>query len=52
MIRLIEQNRGALDCLCVRHRVARLELFGSAAEGDFGKGQVEATDRQSDRPRV
>jgi len=35
MIRLIEQNRQALERACVRHRVARLELFGSAAEGDF-----------------
>jgi len=35
VIRLIEQNREALDRLCARHRVARLELFGSAAEGDF-----------------
>ena len=35
MIRLIEQNREALEHLCARHHVARLELFGSAAEGDF-----------------
>ena len=35
MIRLIEQNREALDRVCGWHRVARLELFGSAAEGDF-----------------
>ena len=35
MIRLIEQNREASEHLCARHRVARLELFGSAAEGDF-----------------
>jgi predicted nucleotidyltransferase len=35
VIRLIEQNREALERLCVRHRVARLELFGSAAEGEF-----------------
>jgi hypothetical protein len=35
MIRLIEENRDALERLCARHRVARLEVFGSAAEGDF-----------------
>ncbi len=35
MIRLIEENREALRRLCVRLQVARLELFGSAAEGDF-----------------
>ncbi len=35
MIPLIEQNRAALDRLCARHRVSRLELFGSAAGGDF-----------------
>ncbi len=35
MIRLIQENREALERLCVRHRIARLELFGSAAEGDF-----------------
>jgi predicted nucleotidyltransferase len=35
VIRLIEQNREALERLCVRHHVARLELFGSAAEGGF-----------------
>jgi predicted nucleotidyltransferase len=35
MIRLIEENREELDRLCLRHRVARLELFGSAAVGDF-----------------
>jgi uncharacterized protein len=30
MIRLIEDNRVALTELCVRYRVRRLELFGSA----------------------
>lgn len=41
MIRLIEQNREALARLCVRHRVARLELFGSAAEGEFDSHQSD-----------
>jgi len=35
MIRPIEQNRRALNELCERYRIARLELFGSAATGDF-----------------
>ena len=35
MIGLIEENRQALGALCVRHGVARLEVFGSAAYGDF-----------------
>ena len=35
MIALIENNRAAIDELCGRFHVARLELFGSAAEGLF-----------------
>lgn len=35
MIALIEQHREALDELCRRFRVARLDLFGSAAKGTF-----------------
>ena len=35
MIALIEENRQALQRLCVRHHIARLELFGSAAKGLF-----------------
>ncbi len=34
MIPLIDENRRALEDMCRRHRVRRLELFGSAA----GKG--------------
>ena len=32
---LIEQHRSAIASLCRRSRVTRLELFGSAARGDF-----------------
>lgn len=35
MIPLIEAHRLALQDLCRKYRVARLELFGSAAEGSF-----------------
>jgi predicted nucleotidyltransferase len=35
MLPLIEQNRVAIDALCRQYRVRRLELFGSAARGDF-----------------
>ena len=35
MIRDIEAHRGALESLCQRFRVRRLELFGSAAAGAF-----------------
>lgn len=32
---LIEQNREAIGRLCERYGVRRLDLFGSAASGDF-----------------
>lgn len=35
MVPLIQDNRTAILQLCRRFRVARLEVFGSAAEGDF-----------------
>ena len=35
MIPLIEQNRSAISLLCDRFGIKRLELFGSAARGDF-----------------
>ncbi len=35
MNRLIEEKREALNRLCGRHHVQRLELFGSAADGSF-----------------
>jgi uncharacterized protein len=33
--RLIEEKRQELERLCRRHRVHRIELFGSAARPDF-----------------
>jgi hypothetical protein len=35
MIELIEQCRQQITALCRTHHVKRLELFGSAARGDF-----------------
>jgi predicted nucleotidyltransferase len=35
MIDLIEKNRDAIAELCQRFHVARLEVFGSAATGEF-----------------
>jgi predicted nucleotidyltransferase len=35
MIELIEAHRDELATLCRKYRVARLELFGSAARGGF-----------------
>ncbi len=37
MIEALEQRRGEIAEVCRRHRVRRLEVFGSAARGtDFG----------------
>jgi hypothetical protein len=38
MLDLIEQHRGQIAALCRKHGVKRLELFGSAARGDFDPG--------------
>ncbi len=35
MLALIDEHRGDIERLCRRHRVVRLELFGSAATGAF-----------------
>ena len=35
MIALLDEKRTKLHALCVRYRVRRLELFGSAARGEF-----------------
>jgi len=32
---LIEEHRSGIEALCHQYHVARLELFGSAARGDF-----------------
>lgn len=37
MLDLIEQNRAALEALCAKYGVRRLELFGSAVEGGFDR---------------
>ena len=37
MTNLIEDNRAWLEGLCRKFGVKRLELFGSAAEGDFNE---------------
>lgn len=42
MISLIENNRQALEELCVKYRVQRLELFGSALTG--GNSDPEKSD--------
>jgi predicted nucleotidyltransferase len=35
MLSLVEQRRSELERLCQRYHVGRLELFGSAATGNF-----------------
>lgn len=35
MIQLFEDNREALEALCRKYSVATLEVFGSAADGNF-----------------
>ncbi len=35
MIALVEQKKQSIADLCRRHEVRRLDLFGSAARGDF-----------------
>ena len=59
MLEMIEQHRHELRQLCQRFEVRRLELFGSAARGDFNptssdldflvafdrNGQLSAADR-------
>lgn len=41
MIILIDQNRSAIGLLCRKYGVTRLELFGSAARGDFEPGRSD-----------
>ena len=35
MVAIIDAQRSALESLCRKHRVRRLEVFGSAADGTF-----------------
>lgn len=37
----IRESQAAIDELCVRHHVAQLELFGSAAGGGFEPGRSD-----------
>jgi uncharacterized protein len=41
MIDLLEQHRPQIAQLCQRFRVRRLELFGSAARGDFDPATID-----------
>lgn len=41
MIRLIEDNREAIDRLCCKYQVAKLEVFGSAADDTFDPGRSD-----------
>ena len=38
---LLQDNRDHLSRLCARHKVAKLEAFGSAARGAFVPGQSD-----------
>jgi hypothetical protein len=35
MLELVEQRRAEIEALCREYRIQRLDLFGSAARGDF-----------------
>ena len=50
MISLIEQHRDELIDLCRRYQVQRLELFGSAATGEFDPGTSDLDFIVSFRP--
>jgi uncharacterized protein len=41
MIALIEQHRDEIEALCRKYKVRRLELFGSAASGEFEPGSSD-----------
>ena len=41
MIPLIEDNQAAIHQLCQRFHVARLEVFGSAANGQFDEARSD-----------
>lgn len=41
MVAIIDSNRRELDSLCRKHRVRRLEVFGSATDGTF---RLESSD--------
>lgn len=39
--RLLAESRERLDAACIRHGVERLELFGSAASGEFREAESD-----------
>lgn len=41
MIDLLERHRDRIAALCRKHGVRKLELFGSAASGDFDPGESD-----------
>src|ERR1700722_11642909 len=41
MIGLLEQHRDEIARLCTRYGVKRLDVFGSAAQGDFDPAQSD-----------
>lgn len=41
MVRLLEDNRGTIEDLCQRIRIARLDVFGSALRDDFRPGESD-----------
>jgi uncharacterized protein len=41
MVKLIEQHRDEIEALCRKYGVKRLELFGSAARGDFDPAESD-----------
>lgn len=41
MLELIERHREGIAAACRTHKVRRLELFGSAARGDYRSGESD-----------
>ena len=41
MVEVLQSKREAIAAACVRHRVARLEAFGSALREDFRPGESD-----------
>ena len=41
MVDVLEDKRAAIAALCVKHGVARLEVFGSALRDDFRPGESD-----------
>lgn len=54
MTHVLEGHRQALADLCRKHRVRRLDVFGSAARGDFNEGasDVDLLVEFDDRPHA